>query len=90
MTLKIYFEYFKVSAGVFGAILNFIFLISSQILITCTDFWINHWASFENINSYTEFSSLNKKLNETFLNNKTFSFMENRSYNYQIYTSKLF
>jgi len=64
--LKIYFEYFKVSAGVLEAILNFTFLISSQILITGTDYWINNWASFEG--KYTNM----RKLNDSFEINKTF------------------
>jgi len=54
-TLKIYFEYFNISAGVKGAILNLTFLISSQILITCTDYWANNWAAFEEKNTNMRF-----------------------------------
>ena len=85
-TLEIYFEYFKVSAGVLGLILNFTFLISSQILITATDYWINNWASSEEKYTNNEF----KKFNDSFERNKTLDqilYIENRFFNYQIYTS---
>lgn len=94
MTFKTYLSYFEVGAGVFGAVLNFIVFISSQLIIVYTDYWINYWASIENENFYlksnNDYSNISQNFNHSGLFNSTHrdSTVYDRLYYYKIYSSK--
>lgn len=38
-----FFTYFRVGGGLFGASINFIIFVASQLLIVSADYWVSIW-----------------------------------------------
>lgn len=89
MTLKTYLSYFKMGAGLFGALLNCLLFILSQFIILSADYWINNWASIEEKNTH---SNKNNSMNFTINYNQTChaNVITNRLFYYKIYSCKIF
>lgn len=92
---KTYAQYFYTGGGIFGALFFFFILISSTVFIASSDYWINIWATRENVDYLNKTSSQFNSMNMTScgLNCTDFhmdiSVYENRAKNFQIYNGIL-
>ena len=83
---KTYFTFFKVSGGIFGSILFFFILITSQVSILTTEYWLNRWAAIE-YQQFTKPENMSEFSNKTIVRDHIN--YKNRLNSYHIYSGSL-
>lgn len=69
---RTYLLYFKTGGGIIGTAFFFIILITSQVFVASADYWVNKWASFENIDYLDKLSVRMDEFNNQSCHNCTF------------------